>query len=214
MSWILLRKRMDNSLSAMKRGLWWRMHVASFIQAWVATCGGTINNSSCKLIRQLRSSKRHILTASCSLCSISCLHTHHLGMMPFVPLIWIDWMGAHRKSKEILSFWWIICVPSFVARHKKWPPRLVQQKASNRCWWNVALTLDTCMQNAVPFALLRILTVAWHDFWASKIQLQESLLKKKIKGRWYISAFLPKFHCELNPIKMVFYLFSFLIIFT
>ena len=38
------------------------------------------------------------------------------------------------------------------------------------------------------------------DFW-----LQESLLKKKIKGRGHICVFLPKFHCELNLIKMVFY---------
>ena len=45
-------------------------------------------------------------------------------------------------------------------------------------------------------------------------RLQESLLEKKIKGRGHICAFLPKFHCELNPIEMVFYLFSFLIIFT
>jgi len=47
------------------------------------------------------------------------------------------------------------------------------------------------------------------DFW-----LQESLLKKKIKGRGHICAFLPKFYCELNPIEMVSYLFIFLIIFT
>jgi len=36
-------------------------------------------------------------------------------------------------------------------------------------------------------------------------QLQESLLKKKIKGRGHICMFLPKLHCELNPIEMVFY---------
>jgi hypothetical protein len=46
------------------------------------------------------------------------------------------------------------------------------------------------------------------DFW-----LQEFLLEQKIKGRGHICAFLPKFYCELNPIKMVFFLF-FLIIST
>jgi hypothetical protein len=44
------------------------------------------------------------------------------------------------------------------------------------------------------------------DFW-----LQESLLEQKIKARGHICMFLPKFHCELNPIEMVFNLF-FLII--
>jgi len=44
------------------------------------------------------------------------------------------------------------------------------------------------------------------DFW-----LQESLLEQKMKVRGHICTFLPKFHCELNPIEMVFNLF-FLII--
>jgi hypothetical protein len=34
-------------------------------------------------------------------------------------------------------------------------------------------------------------------------QLQESLLEQKIKSKGHICVFLPKFHCELNPIKMV-----------
>ena len=46
------------------------------------------------------------------------------------------------------------------------------------------------------------------DFW-----LQESLLKQKIKEKGHICTFLPKFHCELNPIEMVFY-FYFYFIFT
>jgi len=33
--------------------------------------------------------------------------------------------------------------------------------------------------------------------------LQESLLEQKIKARGHMCVFLPKFHCELNPIKMV-----------
>ena len=45
-------------------------------------------------------------------------------------------------------------------------------------------------------------------------RLQESLLKRKIKERGHICVFLPKFHCKLNPIKMAFYLFIFLIIST
>jgi len=45
-------------------------------------------------------------------------------------------------------------------------------------------------------------------------RLQESLLKRKIKERGHICMFLPKFHCELNPIKMAFYFFIFLIIST
>ena len=44
-------------------------------------------------------------------------------------------------------------------------------------------------------------------------QLQESLLEQKIKKRGHICMFLPKFHCKLNPIKMVFFYF-FLIIST
>lgn len=32
---------------------------------------------------------------------------------------------------------------------------------------------------------------------------QESLLEKKIKARGHLCVFLPKFHCELNPIEMV-----------
>ena len=36
-------------------------------------------------------------------------------------------------------------------------------------------------------------------------RLQESLLEQKFKERGHICAFLPKFHCELNPIKMVFF---------
>jgi hypothetical protein len=34
-------------------------------------------------------------------------------------------------------------------------------------------------------------------------QEQESLLKIKIKARGHICMFLPKFHCELNPIEIV-----------
>ena len=34
-------------------------------------------------------------------------------------------------------------------------------------------------------------------------RFQKSLLKWKIKERGHICIFLPKFHCELNPIKMV-----------
>jgi len=32
--------------------------------------------------------------------------------------------------------------------------------------------------------------------------LQESLLEQKIKSRGHLCVFLPKFHCELNPIEM------------
>jgi hypothetical protein len=34
-------------------------------------------------------------------------------------------------------------------------------------------------------------------------RLQESLLEQKIKSRGHLCTFLPKFHCELNPIEMV-----------
>ncbi len=34
-------------------------------------------------------------------------------------------------------------------------------------------------------------------------RLQESLLEQKIKARDHVCVFLPKFHCELNPIEMV-----------
>ena len=34
-------------------------------------------------------------------------------------------------------------------------------------------------------------------------RLQESLLEQKIKAKGHICMFLPKFHCELNPIEMV-----------
>jgi hypothetical protein len=33
--------------------------------------------------------------------------------------------------------------------------------------------------------------------------LQESLLEQKIKSKGHLCVFLPKFHCELNPIEMV-----------
>jgi len=36
-------------------------------------------------------------------------------------------------------------------------------------------------------------------------QLQESLLEQKFKERGHICTFLPKFHCKLNPIEMVFF---------
>ena len=35
--------------------------------------------------------------------------------------------------------------------------------------------------------------------------LQESLLEQKIKSRQHLCTFLPKFHCELNPIEMVWF---------
>jgi hypothetical protein len=38
---------------------------------------------------------------------------------------------------------------------------------------------------------------------------QESLLEQKIKARGHFCIFLPKFHCELNPIEMVGFLFYF-----
>ena len=43
-------------------------------------------------------------------------------------------------------------------------------------------------------------------------RLQQSLLETKITERGHYCVFLPKFHCELNPIEMVFYLFNFPII--
>jgi len=42
------------------------------------------------------------------------------------------------------------------------------------------------------------------DFW-----LQESLLERKLTARRHICVFLSKFHCDLNLIEMVFYLFVF-----
>jgi hypothetical protein len=36
---------------------------------------------------------------------------------------------------------------------------------------------------------------------------QESLLEQKIKARGHLCIFLPKFHCELNPIEMVCHIF-------
>ncbi len=35
-------------------------------------------------------------------------------------------------------------------------------------------------------------------------RLQESLLEQKFKARGHFCVFLPKFHCKLNPIEMVF----------
>lgn len=34
-------------------------------------------------------------------------------------------------------------------------------------------------------------------------RLQESLLEQKIKAKGHLCVFLPKFHCELNPIEMI-----------
>jgi len=169
MYWILLRKRMDVSLSAMKKGMWWRICTASFIQELVATHGGTMCNSSRKLTKWSQFSRRHILIASHSLCLISRPHMPRLGLMHFVPLIWTDQTGANRENKRILWFCWIIRAPSSVARHKAWPLRLARQKASDRCSRNAASTCKACVQNALPFALLRILAVSWHYFWASKM---------------------------------------------
>jgi hypothetical protein len=39
--------------------------------------------------------------------------------------------------------------------------------------------------------------------------LQESLLEQKIKARGHQYIFLPKFHCELNLIEMVYLFYSF-----
>jgi hypothetical protein len=40
-------------------------------------------------------------------------------------------------------------------------------------------------------------------------RLQESLLEQKIKAKGHQCIFLPKFHCELNPIEMVYSFYSF-----
>jgi hypothetical protein len=37
-------------------------------------------------------------------------------------------------------------------------------------------------------------------------RLQESLLEQKFKARGHFCVFLPKFHCELNPIEMVWFI--------
>jgi hypothetical protein len=39
--------------------------------------------------------------------------------------------------------------------------------------------------------------------------LQESLLEQKIKAKGHQYIFLPKFHCKLNPIEMVYLFYSF-----
>jgi hypothetical protein len=38
-------------------------------------------------------------------------------------------------------------------------------------------------------------------------KFQESLLEQKFKARGHFCVFLPKFHCELNPIEMVFLIY-------
>jgi hypothetical protein len=44
-------------------------------------------------------------------------------------------------------------------------------------------------------------------------QLQKSLLEEKITEHGHLCVFLPKFHCELNPIEMVcFILFYFYLV--
>ncbi|KAI0076804.1 hypothetical protein K474DRAFT_1662518 [Panus rudis PR-1116 ss-1] len=42
-------------------------------------------------------------------------------------------------------------------------------------------------------------------------RFQESLLEKVIKSRGHLCIFLPKFHCELNPIEIVSLPFSMLL---
>lgn len=45
--------------------------------------------------------------------------------------------------------------------------------------------------------------MAWLLSKQDDFHLQDSLLELKIKGRGHLCIFLPKFHCELNPIEMV-----------
>jgi hypothetical protein len=53
--------------------------------------------------------------------------------------------------------------------------------------------------------------MAWLLSKQDNFKNQESLLKQRIKARGHCCVFLPKFHCELNPIEMV-YLIHFILI--
>jgi len=54
------------------------------------------------------------------------------------------------------------------------------------------------------YALLRVRTAAWPGFSQQEdFVSQESMVETLIKGAGHECIFLPKFHCELNPIEMV-----------
>src|SRR5216683_6126181 len=95
------------------------MRAASFIWASVATHGGTISNSSCKSTKRLRSSKRHIPTASHSLCSISCPRMPCLGMMLF---------RSEEHTSELQSRSDLVCRLLLEKKKKKIKEHIISKK--------------------------------------------------------------------------------------
>ena len=67
------------------------------------------------------------------------------------------------------------------------------------------LMSQKCVQNAHLFVAMRIQTAAWPSFSVIKMILRTkiSLLEELITTPGHLCLFLPKFHCDLNPIEMV-----------
>jgi hypothetical protein len=75
------------------------------------------------------------------------------------------------------------------------------QQMLNECRFDVHGMCMKCSP-VCPFENNNCCT-AWLLSKQDDFHLQESLLEQKLKSKGHLCVFLPKFHCELNPIEMV-----------
>ena len=93
----------------------------------------------------------------------------------------------------------------YVVVRRRWPWIAVRLRDSKPFLRSEGLTSQKCVQNAHLFVAMRIQTAAWPGFSVIKMILRTkmSLLEELITTAGHLCLFLPKFHCDLNPIEMV-----------
>ena len=117
-----------------------------------------------------------------------------------------DMAGSEQEDDVTPLFPKQILWQNTVVNLKKWYSRMAGQKVYNEFSKSVASTSRISVPSVPQFVQLIIKTAALLVYLVnrmiSRIRNQESRLETFIKNRGHECIFLPKFHCELNPIEM------------
>ena len=132
--------------------------------------------------------------------------------------VWYSHMGRTREPLKVMFRWMTVNFTRFPTNRSQWPwvrdlDSLTGRTLSQRAWKlflrNVDLMFKACMLSALLSVQMITKTAAWHDSSANKmisIQVSYQCSKSSLEAEVSIGhkcIFLPKLHCELNPIEMV-----------
>jgi hypothetical protein len=112
--------------------------------------------------------------------------------------------GGQRQQKDTIIPMNNLC-PEFCSKAQKMTTKNSEakglQQTLEECRFNVQGMRAKC-RPICPFES-ESCCMAWLLSKQNDFQFQDSLLKHKVKAKGHICLFLPKFHCERNPIEMV-----------